>query len=86
MKERPPSLPYPRGTPKSVLVVDTFLGVDYTNGAGNVRPGMSPNGENMIRDVPGKLRKCMGYHTVATYAERINGHHALRGGDALIHA
>ena len=61
--------------------------MDYTNSPANVEKGRSPNGQNMIRDVPGKVRKCMGYETVAQYPARINGVFARRE-DAgfLVHA
>ena len=77
----------PAGPGRSILNVDRFLGVDYTNSPANVEKSRSPNGQNMIRDVPGKVRKCMGYETVAQYPARINGVFARRE-DAgfLVHA
>ena len=50
----------PASPTRSVLTVDTFLGVDFTNSPANVDINRSPDAENMIRDVPGKVRKCMG--------------------------
>ena len=50
---------------RSVLHVDRLLGVDMTNDPGNVAKEQSPCGDNMIRDVPGKVRKCMGYQRIA---------------------
>lgn len=79
----------PSAVGRSVLSVDRFLGVDLTSNPGAVAETMSPNGQNMIRDVPGKVRKCMGYHRLAAYPGRINGRHVLlKGGvqKALIHA
>lgn len=79
----------PAAVGRSVLSVDRFLGVDLTSNPGAVANTMSPNGQNMIRDVPGKVRKCMGYHRLASYPGRINGRHLLvKGGAqrALIHA
>lgn len=72
--------PVPAPKPRSMLQVDGFYGVDYTSNPGDVQPSMSPCAPNMIRDVPGKVRKCMGYHLVAQYPERINGFHELRLG------
>lgn len=77
----------PSSPKRSVAVIDEFLGVDFTNSPSNVDVKKSPNAPNMIRDVPGKVRKCMGYEDVKTYDGRINGAH-FRYGDAtyLIHA
>ena len=75
----------PSRTERSKLVVDAFYGIDYTNDPGNVGLEKSPNAPNMIRDVPGKVRKCMGYHETDRFGERINGHHRL-GDKTLIHA
>ena len=50
-----------------VLLIDNLSGIDYTNEPGNVDSTRSPNAPNMIRDVPVKVRKCMGYHTVHTF-------------------
>lgn len=44
---------------------NTFLGVDFTTDSGNVDDTKSPNMVNMIRSVPGKVRKRMGYQQVA---------------------
>ena len=76
------------GSPKrSVIKISDFLGVDFTNSPANVDLRKSPNGQNMIRDVPGKVRKCMGYETISTYDSRINGAHFRYGDkDYLIHA
>ena len=72
---------------KSVTTIDTFLGCDFTNSPANVEETKSPNAKNMIRDVPGKVRKCMGYQTIKEYDGRINGAHTLKGSsDVLIHA
>ena len=51
----------PAAVSRSVFSADTFRGVDYTNEAGNVEVDKSPYAPNMIRDVPGKVRKCMGW-------------------------
>ena len=77
------------GVAKSQLVIDRFRGVDLHNSPSNVDDSRSPDAPNMIRDVPSKVRKRTGYHTVQTYAGKINGRHLLRtpeGDHELIHA
>lgn len=64
------------------LVVDRFRGVDLTNQPANVDPARSCNGANMVRDVPGKIRKRTGYEVIRRYTQRINGVFAF--GDSLI--
>ncbi len=59
--------------PASRLSVSEFRGIDLCNSPTNVSMSRSPDAPNMIRDVPGKVRKRMGYHKLATYAGRING-------------
>ena len=78
----------PAGTAPSLSVVriEDFLGCDLTNQPTNVDAKRSPDARNMIRDVPGKVRKRMGYKTIYTLDGRINGHHRLNGKLPLIHA
>ena len=83
----------PKSPAKSIFTIDNFQGVDFTNSPANIDPSKSPNSVNMIRDVPGKVRKCMGYHTIDTYLDdndeplQINGYHRKRGDEyGLIHA
>ena len=66
--------------------IDTFLGADLTNSPANADENRSPDCENMIRDVPGKVRKRMGWQVKRTLDGRINGYHALMGHDPLVHA
>lgn len=83
----PVSFKVPSSPKRSVAVIDEFLGVDFTNSPSNVDLKKSPNGINMIRDVPGKVRKCMGYETIKTYSDRINGAHFRHGDEEyLIHS
>ena len=71
----------PKSPAKSILTIDNFQGVDFTNSPANIDTSKSPNAVNMIRDVPGKVRKCMGYKTIKTYTDNnddpleINGFH-----------
>lgn len=77
----------PSSPSKNVLSIDTFLGVDYTNNPVSVDTRKSPNGQNMIRDVPGKVRKSMGYEKIADFTDRINGVHFIRGDEKhIVHA
>lgn len=77
----------PSSPSKSVLTIDEFVGADFTNSPANVSERQSPNTQNMIRDVPGKIRKCMGYHTVKTLSGKINGAHYMTGAsNVLYHA
>ena len=81
------SFKVPSSPSRSIITIDEFLGVDFTNSPSNVDLNKSPNGQNMIRDVPGKVRKCMGYELVSAYDGQINGMHVRRGDDQyLIHA
>ena len=78
----------PKTVPRSISVVDEFLGVDFTNSSAAIDIRRTANGQNMIRSVPGKVRKSMGWTTQKTYTEeKINGCHFLRGEETyLIHA
>lgn len=78
----------PKSVPRSISVIDEFLGVDFTNSSAAIDIRRSPNGQNMIRSVPGKVRKSLGWTTQTTYPnEKINGCHFLRGETGyLIHA
>ncbi|MCQ2439437.1 MAG: hypothetical protein MJ074_06720 [Oscillospiraceae bacterium] len=69
------------------MVIETFRGVDLLNSPSNVDHSRSPAAPNMVRDQVGKVRKRMGYTTVATAPNggRINGVHRL-GDQTLIHA
>lgn len=65
----------PKSPQKSIQLLEDFRGVDFTNASSNIDVNRSPNCQNMIRDVPGKVRKSLGWHTVKTYDEEsaING-------------
>ena len=77
----------PESPARNVFLVEEFLGVDYTNSPTGVDPRRSPDAPNMIRDVPGKVRKSLGWQTVKRYQGRINGAHFRRGdAEGLIHA
>ncbi|MEG1931907.1 MAG: hypothetical protein RR075_02235, partial [Pygmaiobacter sp.] len=77
----------PTEKPIMTLTISTFQGCNFTDHPSNVDLSMSPAAPNMIRDVPGKVRKCMGYEKTAQYTGRINGAHCRKGeAAALIHA
>lgn len=68
---------------------ETFLGVDFTTDVANVDDTKSPDAVNMIRSIPGKIRKRMGYRIVgeAGIYTPIYGVHYYSYADAwLIHA
>ena len=77
----------PNSPKKQVYLAENFLGADFTSEASTVDDTKSPNVENMIRSVPGKIRKRMGYTLFADYHECIYGVHHLSTTDVwLIHA
>jgi len=77
----------PASPARSTLTIDTFLGADFTNDPASVDIDKSPNLLNMIREVPGKVRKSMGYKTMASFSDAINGYHTMRGkAHGLIHS
>lgn len=65
----------PKSPTKQVYESTIFLGADFTSEASTVDQTKSPNCENMIRSVPGKIRKRMGYEEVADYEDPIYGVH-----------
>lgn len=77
----------PAETARYNTVVETFRGVDLNNSPSNVDISRSPAAPNMIRDQVGKVRKRMGYTTVAAVpnGRRVNGVHHLAG-ETLVHA
>ena len=72
---------------KNSVVIETFRGVDLNNSPSNVDISRSPAAPNMVRDQVGKVRKRMGYTTVATApgGAAIHGVHRL-GDQLLVHA
>ncbi len=77
----------PASPTKHVYSSDKFLGADFTSEASNVDDTKSPNVVNMIRSVPGKIRKRMGYKEIVNYGAPIYGVHHLTITDVwLVHA
>ena len=77
----------PSESPKHIIEIDYFRGVDLNNSPTNVDPSRSPAAPNMVRDQVGKVRKRMGYKTVAAAPDgaAINGVYRL-GKERLVHA
>ena len=75
MRQLDPPTPIDR----SVTKIENFKGVDLTNSPTNVDSGRSPEAPNMVRDVPGKVRKRMGYKIDTQYNDTIYGVHHLDG-------
>ncbi len=65
--------PVPAGTERQQITISEFKGVDLHNAPANVSLNRSPSAPNMIRDVPGKVRKRCGYYLVRQFPGRING-------------
>jgi len=64
-----------------------FLGCDFTSDASTVDETKSPDCVNMTRLVPGKVRKRMGYYSIANYRLPIYGVHKFSPTDTvLVHA
>ena len=81
MRQLSPPTPMER----SVTKIENFKGVDLTNSPTNVDSGRSPEAPNMVRDVPGKVRKRMGYKIDTQYNDTIYGVHHLDG-QRFVHA
>lgn len=54
----------PKSPEIQVYQNETFLGVDFTTDVANVDDTKSPDAVNMIRSIPGKVRKRMGFEQV----------------------
>ena len=63
----------PSAPTRRVLTTDKFYGTDMHNAPDGVSIHRSPNALNMIRDVPGSVRKRMGFKQIKKYDGRING-------------
>lgn len=78
-------LSVPSQVARTVTKIESFKGVDLTNAASNVDISRSPEAPNMIRDVPGKVRKRMGYYLDTEYDDFIHGVFHLNG-ERIVHA
>ena len=66
------SFKVPKSPNKDIFDIDTFLGVDLTNSGADMDERRSPNAENMVRYVPGKVRKRTGYKTDVLFGTNTN--------------
>ena len=71
------SFKVPASPKRSIFNIDNFLGVDLTNTGANIEEVRSPNAENMIRYVPGKVRKRMGYEKDVIFGKDVNVNYAI---------
>jgi hypothetical protein len=71
------SFKVPASPKRSIFNIDEFLGADLTNTGSNIDEVRSPNAENMIRYVPGKVRKRMGYENYVQFSTPTNVNRAL---------
>lgn len=68
-------------------VIGQFLGADFTSDSSTVDETKSPNCENMIRSVPGKIRKRVGYEELDDFTDHIYGVHRFAVADEyIVHA
>ena len=72
------SFKVPASPKRSIFNIDQFLGVDLTNTGANIDEIRSPNAENMIRYVPGKVRKRTGYENYIQFGTPTNVNRALK--------
>ena len=63
------SFKVPKSPRRDIFVIDEFKGVDLTNTGANIEDTRSPNAENMVRYVPGKVRKRTGYQTKIKFGD-----------------
>ena len=80
----PVSFKVPRSPKKDIFVIDQFRGVDFTNTETNVDDNQSPNAENMVRLVPGKVRKRTGYKTRFLFADETDVNRAIMSTDKAV--
>ena len=66
------SFKVPASPKRNISASDTFIGVDLTNTAVDMEGTRSPNAENMVRHVPGKVRKRMGYYKEVLFGKKTN--------------
>ena len=78
------SFKVPKSPKRDIFTIDTFLGVDLTNTGSNIDDVRSPNAENMVRFVPGKVRKRTGYHTQIDFSNSADVNRAAKTSDAYI--
>ena len=55
----------PSSPARNVVKIETFKGVDLNSSPSNVEITRSPNAPNMMRDVPGKVRRYRSVNVVS---------------------
>ena len=60
----------PKSPSRQIFNIENFLGVDLTNSGTTMDEVRSPNAENMVRLVPGKVRKRTGYKTNILFSSK----------------
>lgn len=63
----------PSPAPRGVEIIEEFRGVDLNSSPTVVSKYRSPEAPNMVRDIPGKVRKRQGYEKLKHYDGQING-------------
>ena len=63
----------PSPAPRGVEIIEEFRGVDLNSSPTVVSKYRSPEAPNMMRDIPGKVRKRQGYEKLKHYDGQING-------------
>ena len=71
------SFKVPASPKRDIFNIDQFLGVDLTNTGSNIDEIRSPNAENMVRYVPGKVRKRTGYSKEILFGRDVNVNYAI---------
>ena len=80
------SFKVPKSPAKSIYEIDAFKGVDFSNSPANIDDTKSPNAINMIRDVPDKVRKRMGYEILKHYGANLLNNTASTNGIFTVNA
>lgn len=67
----------PSPAPRGVEIIEEFRGVDLNSSPTVVSKYRSPKAPNMMRDIPGKVRKRQGYEKLKHYDGQINAFSGL---------
>ena len=78
------SFKVPKSPKRDIFVIDNFMGVDLTNTGSNIDETRSPNAENMVRYVPGKVRKRMGYSVPVEFSDGKDVNRAINTSDEYV--
>lgn len=74
----------PKSPKRDIFVIDEFQGVDLTNTETSVDENKSPNAENMVRLVPGKVRKRTGYKTRVIFSDGTDVNRVINSSDKYV--